>query len=107
MAYKYEKVAEPSKWRLQHVLNWEREFGELPKGKILIFADGNSMNTDVDNLIPVERSIEAIMNRWGFRGRSREETEALIALAKHRCALSKARKKKKESGSAKKRKPGV
>ena len=57
------KVAEPNKWKLKHRLIYENNFGPIPKNHILIFADGNRTNIELDNLILVSRSEELIMNQ--------------------------------------------
>lgn len=57
------KVQEPNKWKLKHRMLYEKEYGVIPKGHKLIFADGNKLNLDLDNLILVSSSEELIMNR--------------------------------------------
>lgn len=79
--YVYEKVAEPNVWRMKHVLVWESYYGPVPKDKIVIFADGNTLNTDISNLVLVSRSQNAIMNRWRIRGADKEHMEAAANVA--------------------------
>lgn len=45
---------------------WQDAHGELPKGKMVCFLDGNPQNFDLANLYPIDRSIAAIMakNKW-------------------------------------------
>jgi len=38
------------KYRLMHRLIWEREYGPIPSGYIVIFKDGNPMNVTLSNL---------------------------------------------------------
>lgn len=40
-------------WRLKHHLVWEEVNGSIPEGMNLIFADGNKLNCNIDNLILV------------------------------------------------------
>lgn len=55
--YKEIKVAEPNKWALYHRHLWERTHGEkLSKSEVVIFADGDKTNFDIDNLIKVSRA---------------------------------------------------
>lgn len=56
------KVADPGKWRHKHVVTWEEENGPVPKGKVLLFLDGNQLNVSVDNLQLITRSQLARLN---------------------------------------------
>lgn len=56
------KIAEPSKWVSKHVIIWEERNGKVPKGHVVIFADTNKRNFDIDNLILVSRRQLLIMN---------------------------------------------
>ena len=51
-------------WKFVHVLEWEKHNGELPKGWIVRFADGDNRNFEPDNLIAVSRQENAVINRW-------------------------------------------
>lgn len=94
--YVYEKVAEPNKWRLKHILEWERHNGPVPKGKVIIFADGNSLNADISNLVMIDRSQLAVMNRWNIRGNNKELTETAANIASLKMQISEAKKKRKK-----------
>lgn len=51
------KIAEPNKWVLYHRHLYERAHGEkLKKNEAVIFADGNKLNFDIDNLVKVNRA---------------------------------------------------
>lgn len=50
IGYLKTKVAEPNKWKFTHRLNWEAVNGQVPKGMLLEFKDGNRENCDVSNL---------------------------------------------------------
>lgn len=75
------KVQEPNKWKLKHRVLYEKEYGEIPKGHKLIFADGNKLNINLDNLILVSPSEELIMNRnkLFFGDGSLTKTGALVS----------------------------
>lgn len=47
--YQYIRIKK-SKWVLYHRYLWENENGKVPKGHILVFKDGNTLNTDMSNL---------------------------------------------------------
>ncbi len=75
------KIAEPSKWRLKHLVIWEKENEPVPKGHALVFADGNKTNLNMDNLILVTRHQLLIMNKNKLIKNDAESTKtgALIA----------------------------
>lgn len=60
------KVAERKKWKMKHIIVWENANGAVPKGNVLIFADGNRQNIDLNNLVLVSRAKLAIMNKRGL-----------------------------------------
>lgn len=76
------KVADPRKWRLKHNVVWEQKNGEIPKGHIVLFLDGNKLNTDISNLKLIKRSELLIMNRYRMYGENAEITDAATNLAK-------------------------
>jgi hypothetical protein len=57
------KIAHPNMWKSKHAVIWEKANGPVPKGKIIIFADGNKMNFDLENLLMISRGELATMNR--------------------------------------------
>lgn len=64
------KVAEPNPYTSaktryrpkQHVV-WEKENGEIPKGHIIRFLDGDNKNCDPDNLACVTKAVNLRMNQ--------------------------------------------
>ena len=57
------KVAEPNKWRLKQRVIWEKCNGDIPKGHVIIFGDGDRHNLDIGNLILVSRQQLSILNK--------------------------------------------
>lgn len=86
--YLERKVAEPKKWKMVHVLNWEQVHGPVPKGYALIFKDRNPLHCEVDNLLLVSRGELAVMNRRGLCSENPDATEAGLALARYVKAVS-------------------
>lgn len=43
-------------WRPVHVLVWEEQNGPVPAGHVVIFADGNHRNFDIENLLMLSRA---------------------------------------------------
>lgn len=54
--YQKVKIAEPNKWAFKHRIVWEKHNGRIPKGKIIVFIDGNKRNIDIDNLMVLSRA---------------------------------------------------
>lgn len=72
--YVYVKVAEPNQWRMKHILEWEKHHGPVPKGKIIIFLDGNVLNADIGNLMMIDRKVHVRMNQSRLRFQDPEIT---------------------------------
>lgn len=47
--YKWIRIA-IGKWEMLHVHNWKKAHGRIPKGYIVVFKDGNTMNCSLSNL---------------------------------------------------------
>ena len=53
-----------NKWISKHRYIWEQYYKkEVPKGKVVIFLDGNNRNFDIDNLKLISRGALLILNR--------------------------------------------
>jgi hypothetical protein len=50
-------------WKKKHYLIWEAANGPVPEGHIVIFADRNKSNFDLDNLLLASRKELVVMNR--------------------------------------------
>lgn len=90
------KVAEPNKWMLKHRVVWIKHNGEVPKGYIVVFRDGDKTNTDINNLILISRSAHAVMNHTDLHKFTGGLKESAVYLAELKI----------NHGKAKKRKPG-
>ena len=76
------KVAEPNVWDLKHRVIYREHYGEIPDGHNIIFADGNKMNFDIDNLIAVSKSEMLILNNNNLRFEDKELTKVGVNIAK-------------------------
>lgn len=94
--YIYVKTAEPGVWRMKQVVVWENCYGYVPKGKNVIFLDGDSMNCEIENLTLVDQSINAVLNKKGLRTDYAEGTMAGINTARLILEISKAEKRWKK-----------
>lgn len=57
------KIADPNKWKAKHKIIWEAVNGDIPKDHVVIFADRNKRNFDINNLILISRKQLLIMNK--------------------------------------------
>jgi hypothetical protein len=60
------KIAHPNVWKSKHTAIWEKVNGPVPKGKIIIFADRNNRNFDLENLLMISKRELIVMNRNGL-----------------------------------------
>ena len=86
------KVAEPNVWDLKHRVIYREHYGEIPDGHNIIFADGNIMNFDIDNLIAVSKAEMLILNNNNLRFEDKELTKVGVNIAK---VIDKAKKRNK------------
>jgi hypothetical protein len=68
-------------WKPKHAVIWEHANGPVPKGHKIAFADGNTLNLDLDNLLLVSNAEHAVMNSWGLRSPHKTLTKAGKELA--------------------------
>ena len=80
-------------WIQKHRYIYEQEYGKIPKGYKLIFADGNKRNFNLDNLVLVSNAEQLIMNRNKLFKQDIELTKSGAVIAK---LIDKVNKKKKE-----------
>jgi single-strand DNA-binding protein len=74
-------------WKEKHRLIWEKAYGEIPKGHIIIFLDGNHQNFALKNLAMLSKAEIAQLNQLGLLFENREATFAGIAIAKYKLAV--------------------
>jgi len=71
------------RWKSKHSIIWQKAHGKIPKGSVIIFADGNRRNFNLSNLICVTRNELYQLNRMGLISSNGELTKAarvLVAL---------------------------
>ena len=79
-----DKVGEKSHayWELKQRLIWQEHYGEIPKDSVIIFADGNKRNFDIDNLLCVSRYELLTMNQNDLIKKYGEATKSGLLIAK-------------------------
>jgi len=60
--YKYIRISK-GKWELLHRYKWEKYNGKIPKGMLVVFKDGNSLNCNINNLELITRKENMQRNR--------------------------------------------
>lgn len=89
------KVAEPNKWVFKHRLVYEQKYGEISKGSVIIFADGNKNNLNIENLICVTRNELKVLNKCRLISSVPELTKTGLNVVKLKIKLAEIRKEKK------------
>jgi hypothetical protein len=83
------KVAEgKGQFVSKHRVIWEQQNGPVPARHVIIFADGDKTNFDIDNLVCVSRQDLAVRNRYRKKY-GPEIAENIILLSKIKNHLSK------------------
>lgn len=84
------------KWVRKHRWIWEQKYGEISKDSVIIFADGNKENLDLDNLICVTRNELKILNQCRLISSIPELTKTGLNVAKIKAKLYELRKESKK-----------
>ncbi|MDR3061267.1 MAG: HNH endonuclease [Dysgonamonadaceae bacterium] len=88
---KYAEKSGPPKnrWKGKHVLIWEKANGPVPKGHVVIFADGNRQNFKLENLILVSRKELAVLNHLNMLSSKNEDiTKISVGIARLRVLIA-------------------
>jgi len=101
--YVFVKVSERKKqvwknWKAKHVLIWEKARGKVPKGYMVIFADGDKTNFSLGNLRLISRKENAVMNRYGLRSVNAGLTDAGKIVADIKIAVAGRKRSLKKRG---------
>jgi hypothetical protein len=59
--YRHIRIAR-AKWVLYHRYLWQQQYGEIPKGMVVVFKDGNSANCVLENLELITRTENMLRN---------------------------------------------
>jgi hypothetical protein len=95
------KVKNRKKWKMKHVLLWEAAHGRVPRGHVVIFADGDRTRITPENLLTVSRRELAVMNHEGLISVRKDLTEAGKLIADIKLLIGdrkRGAKKKKKQG---------
>lgn len=64
--YKYIRIR-PGKWELYQREVWKREKGKIPRGHLISFRDGNSLNCNIENLDCISKAENAVRNMEKYK----------------------------------------
>ena len=90
------KVADGSlndNWAYKQRAIYEDEHGPIPEGAKVIFADGNKLNFDINNLVLVTSEELLIMNQHGLYTKDSDLTKTGTTIAKVIATANKKRRK--------------
>lgn len=83
------KVEEPNVWELKHRWVYEQHYNvKLEEDDLIIFKDGDKANTNIDNLVKIDRNEHLRLNRQGLRSEHPELTETGLQLTRLMIAIS-------------------
>ena len=94
--YTYIKLVNKKKWKLKHRWIWEQKYGEIPADHVIIFADGNKKNFNIENLILVSRKELAVLNKNKLLRDNAELTNIGLTIAKIKIAIADKKRKREE-----------
>lgn len=93
--YTIVKTKAPNFWEYKQRVIWKEIHGEIPNKHIIIFADGNKSNFDINNLICVSRNELRQLNLHRLKKDDAELTKTGLNIAKIMIKLAELRKEKK------------
>lgn len=76
------KTADPDVWEIKHRVIWEKERGEIPKGHVVVFADGDRTNFDIGNLLCMTVGQSLKLHHAGFKSEDAEITKLGLGIIK-------------------------
>lgn len=90
------KMAEPNVWEFKHKLVYREHNGEIPEDHVVIFADGDHRNVNIENLVAISKTVLLTMNRKGLIKDDADLTKTGIEIAKVLTTVYQAERKAKE-----------
>lgn len=94
--YTIVKTKAPNTWEYKQRVIWKKIHGEIPSNHVIIFADGNKSNFDINNLICVSRNELRQLNLHGLKKDDSNLTKVGLGIVKLKHAAWKLKSKKKD-----------
>lgn len=76
------KVKKNVNWKQKQKIVWEEANGPVPDGYVVMFADGNNRNFDIDNLVLVTKAEMLYLNRNGLIYNNSDVTKSSVLIAR-------------------------
>ena len=93
--YTIVKTKAPNFWEYKQRVIWKKAHGEIPAKHVIIFADGNKSNFDIDNLICVSKNELRQLNRYKLKKDDADLTKVGLGIVKLKHTAWKLKSKKK------------
>lgn len=94
--YTLVKIKVPNTWEYKQRVIWKEIHGEIPTNHVIIFADGNKSNFDIDNLICISKNELRQLNRYKLKKDDADLTKVGIGIVKLKHTAWKLKSKKKD-----------
>lgn len=94
--YTLVKTKVPNTWEYKQRVIWKEIHGEIPSNHVIIFADGNKSNFDIDNLICISKNELRQLNRYKLKKDDADLTKVGIGIVKLKHVAWKLKSKKKD-----------
>lgn len=72
------KTAQPNKFEALHRVIYRKKVGEIERGNVIVFLDGNKDNLEVGNLRQVKRGTMAVVNKCFGRAPKEHKNAAIL-----------------------------
>ena len=92
--YTLVKIKVPNTWEYKQRVIWKEIHGEIPTNHVIIFADGNKSNFDIDNLICISKNELRQLNRYKLKKDDADLTKVGIGIVKLKHTAWKLKSKK-------------
>jgi len=80
-------------WKAKHKIIWEKANGPIPKGNVVIFANGDNRDFDIDNLLCITKHQLLVLNRKHLIKNNSNITKTSVELAKLYIKIAEVKKK--------------
>jgi hypothetical protein len=77
-------------WVLKRRFLWEKTYGNIPKGYVVIFLDNNNFNFELDNLALATKNEILLLNKYGLYFNDKEMTRTGLLIIRQRLITIKA-----------------
>lgn len=70
------------RWKQKGRIVWESEHGPIPKGKLLMYLDGDGTNCKLDNLVLIDRKDRVRLNQMRYHFKNEDLNRAALGIVK-------------------------